>query len=231
MLSYNKFPRTIISNNHSKDLKSVDLVVIPGGDLERVTYFASLLPVTVPIILTGNHYILDDAPLFVESHLAKGHLMWLANSNDARESIYKIPESNVLVEDKSVDHLSAAYFAKEDIESILSGSRKKTVGIISDKPNLNTFSHCLDWNLSRDISFVGFPTPFGDTLKNKIYSSILVDAWQHDLSEISFVPNAGVAIYMEKKHPYFASDPKRSRYGDLVQLARFAKKVSLKFEK
>ena len=203
-----------------RPVEYVDLIIIPGGDLDGINHFASLLPVNVPIILTGNHNIMDSEAEIPESHIAKKHLLWLSNNSSSRfGSNYAIDEKNILLEDKSVDQLSAAYFVKDYIEQILSGSNQKTIGVVTDPANMKTFSKCLEWNLNEDISFKPFFSSAFAPLKDRLYASLLTTVWGLDLSSYPIKP-VGVEEYMQTKHPYFAKNPKHSNYGLLVKSSK-----------
>lgn len=220
-------PRTTFSTNPSKDIKGVDLVIVPGGNLSRVDYLASLLPVNVPIILTGKRFILDSSTGKPQSHVAKDYLIdIITNSSFNIEKPQDPNELNIFCEDNSVDWISAAFYTTNDVYQILSGSNSKNVGIFVEKDHMPTFTHCLDWVLDKNISFTAFPTDVNsspvDKIKSSIsikpYSFLLRNAWNLDLRK----HHHNLGLYVVESHPTLGNNPDSPAYSKLINTYKWA---------
>ena len=194
------------------------IIVLGGEDKERRRSKRALsiyqedgpLPIIVSGSHSGIHGIIRASGIEAESHEMRNYLLSQG-----------VKDSDIIIEDKSMDTLANFYFSYPKIESC------ENIGVVTDEHHLDRSLWCAKKVFGRDL--IGIPARLMNELgKSELFKYLLVEkaaksALRTDFALLGIEDGDYRAMtwYMENIHPYHAyahgKSPRPSMY--FMQLA------------
>ncbi len=192
--------------------RNIDAILILGGegsDHSRTDHAHKIWSAVseertsqLPIILTGHHSgMSSNVPERTESEGMKAYL-----------EIMGVPKNLMLTEEQSLDTLGNYYFAWDLVDRVCSGSKSKSVGVVTDEFHIDRGMWAARKVLGPEYKVYPLPTPKEGDWKRSVIERLIVNAWRFDLRGVESGDRNGFADYFTNAHPMHVPNAPLSAY-------------------